>query len=83
MIKEPHWKVHYTMRMPMITSLIVQVTPKDLIIKYHAEGSADIDVFGMGAGGGGRPPWGSRLTLIRARNGGLLGQKTFSYYLIG
>ena len=40
MIKEPHWKVHYTLRMPMITSLIVQVTPKDLIIKYHTEGSA-------------------------------------------
>ena len=40
MIKEPHWKVNYTMRMPMITSLIVQVTPKDLIIKYHTEGSA-------------------------------------------
>ena len=28
-----------------------------------------------GGRGGGRPPWGSRLTLIRARNGGLLGQK--------
>ena len=28
-----------------------------------------------GGRGGSRPPWGSRLTLIRARNGGLLGQK--------
>ena len=40
MIKEPHWKVHYRMRMPQIWSWIVQVTPKDLTIKYHTEGSA-------------------------------------------
>ena len=40
MIKEPHWKVHYRMRIPTIRSWIVQVTPKDLIIKYHTEGSA-------------------------------------------
>ena len=40
MIKEPHWKVHYRMRMPKIWSWIVQVTPKDLTIKYHTEGSA-------------------------------------------
>ena len=40
MIKEPHWKVHYRMRMPTIRSWIVQVTPKDLTIKYHTEGSA-------------------------------------------
>ena len=40
MIKEPHLKVHYRMRIPTIRSWIVQVTPKDLIIKYHTEGSA-------------------------------------------
>ena len=40
MIKEPHWKVHYRMRMPQIWSWIVQVTPKDLTIKYHTKGSA-------------------------------------------
>ena len=40
MIKEPHWKVHYRMRMPTIWSWIVQVTPKDLTTKYHTEGSA-------------------------------------------
>ena len=40
MIKQPHLKVHYRMRIPMIRSWIVQVTPKDLIIKYHTEGSA-------------------------------------------
>ena len=40
MIKEPHWKVHYRMRMPTIWSWIVQVTPKDLTTKYNAEGSA-------------------------------------------
>ena len=28
------------MRMPTIISWIVQVTPKDLTIKYHTEGSA-------------------------------------------
>ena len=28
------------MRMPTIRSWIVQVTPKDLTIKYHREGSA-------------------------------------------
>ena len=40
MIKEPHWKVHYRIRMSQIWSWIVQVTPKDLTIKYHTEGSA-------------------------------------------
>ena len=40
MIKEPHWKVHYRMRMPTIRYWIVQVTFKDLTIKYHTEGSA-------------------------------------------
>ena len=40
MIKEPHLKVHYRMRIPTIRSWIVQVTPKDLIKKYHTEGSA-------------------------------------------
>ena len=40
MIKEPHWKVHYRMTMPKIWSWIVQVTPKDLTIKYRTEGSA-------------------------------------------
>ena len=40
MIKEPHWKVHYRIRMLKIWSWIVQVTPKDLTIKYHTEGSA-------------------------------------------
>ena len=40
MIKEHHWKVHYRMRTPTIRSWIVQVTPKDLSIKYHTEGSA-------------------------------------------
>ena len=40
MIKEPHWKVHYIMRMPKIWSWLVQVTPKDLTIKYPTEGSA-------------------------------------------
>ena len=40
MIKEPHWKAHYRMRIPTIRSWIVQVTPKDLIIKYNTEGSA-------------------------------------------
>ena len=40
MIKEPHLKVHYRMRIPTIRSWIVQVTPKDLTIKYHTEGSA-------------------------------------------
>ena len=40
MIKEPHWKVHYIMRVPKIWSWLVQVTPKDLTIKYHTEGSA-------------------------------------------
>ena len=40
MIKEPHLKVHYRMRIPTIRSWIVQVTPKDIIIKYHTEGSA-------------------------------------------
>jgi len=40
MTKEPHWKVHYRMRMPTIRSWIVQVTSKDLTITYHTEGSA-------------------------------------------
>ena len=40
MIKEPHWKVHYRMRMPKIWLWRVQETPKDLTIKYHTEGSA-------------------------------------------
>ena len=40
MIKEPHWKAHYRMRIPTIRSWIVQVTPKDLIIKYNTKGSA-------------------------------------------
>ena len=39
-VKEPHLKVHYRMRIPTIRSWIVQVTSKDLIIKYHTEGSA-------------------------------------------
>ena len=43
MIKEPHLKVHYRMRIPTIRSWIVQVTPKDLIIKYNTEGSAWIE----------------------------------------
>ena len=36
MIKEHQWKVHYRIRMPKIWSWIVQATPKDLTIKYHA-----------------------------------------------
>ena len=40
MIKEPHLKVHYRMRMPEIWLWRVQETPKDLTIKYHTEGSA-------------------------------------------
>ena len=33
--------------------------------------------------GGGCPPWNSRLTLIRAKKGGLLGQQTFLWCLSG
>ena len=33
-------KAHYRMRIPTIRYWIVQVTPKDLIIKYNTEGSA-------------------------------------------
>ena len=33
-------ETHYRMRIPPIRSWIVQVTPKDLIIKYNTEGSA-------------------------------------------
>ena len=35
-----------------------------------------IDVFGGGGPGGHRLPWSSRLILIRAKKGGLLGQKS-------
>ena len=40
MIKEPHWKVYYRMRISTIRYWIVQVTPKDLTTNYHTEGSA-------------------------------------------